>query len=266
MMSTTVHRIGEHRCFSFIVMTATSLVFLFATLIGFFNPMTVFGAQSVAKGVPGDTALMKADSIDIHSTVAQTDILFNLTNTSGKTINSLTVGVFYSRPSGYMPHGSASCSTPVLSYTPSNSVAAPLNSCPWFTCNYLTWSPRGNGECSSVGLSEAQLNAKVQEKTTATATFESLPPSTSTTAQADTYMSMTFSTASLIPGAKFGINGCIYYDNWPRFSAQKNTVVVFSGKTLLWGTVPSGINLQNIVKANSVAPLVSTGWGRLVPQ
>lgn len=250
MMSTTVHRIDKHRCFSFIATTTTSILFLVTTLMGLFNPLTAYGAQSQTHTVSGDTALMKG-TVDIHSTITQTDTLFNLTNTSGKTLTSLSMGVFYTRPNGFMPHNSVGCTTPVLSFTPSDNIKDPTNSCPWFTCNYVSWSHNGNGECSTVGLAKEQAKGPVM------AVFQSLPPTVTT---ANTFMLINFKNASLAPGDTFKIDGCIYYDNWPRFSTQQNSLMVFSGNTLLWGNAPSGMNIPNLLKATSLPTFATTGW------
>jgi hypothetical protein len=250
MMSNIVHRTGEHRSFSCIGMATTSILFLVATVIGLFSPMTVYGAQSQAKEVPGDTSLMKG-TVDVHSTTTQTDTRFDLTNISGNPIDSLSIGVLYTRPDGFMPQDSAACSTAVLSFTPSDNVKDPTSSCPWFTCNYLTWSPQGAGECSSVGMATEQAKGPVM------ATFRSLPSSVTT---ANTYMVINFGQASLPAGAHFQIDGCIYYDNWPHFSIQQDSLVVFSGNTLLWGAQPSGMDLQSFLKVSSLPASASSGW------
>jgi hypothetical protein len=121
-------------------------------------------------------------------------------------------------------------------------------------------------------VSDQQLkqatNAASLPKTTAWSQFE--PVSSSSDTGADAYMLLKFPNASLTPGDKFELNGCIYYDNWPRFSDQKaiDALAVYSGdNTLLrvWGTLPQGMDAQtlakNSLKGNTAGGTgASTGW------
>ena len=268
MTLSTIRCANKRRRFSFIVMTVVSILMPIATLVGL-NPVTVYGASLQPKGTTGVPLIDGTPGLSPTST--QVNTLPSFTNTSQQTISGITLAVFYKRPDGFMPSSGKDCSNPVLSFTPSNSVKDPTQSCPWFTCNYVSWSSQGQGECSTVGVSDQQLkqatNATSLPKTTAWSQFE--PVSSSSNTGADTYMMLKFSDASLAPGGKFTLNGCIYYDNWPRFSDQKaiDALAVYSGdNTLLrvWGTLPQGMDPQTLAK-NSVQDSTggtgaSTGW------
>ncbi len=251
------------------VMVAASMLFMSVAFVGFFNAPTAHGAPSRV-ALAGDTPLLQG-TVSIFSTTTQTNTRFTLTNTSGNVIKGLTLYEFYTRPTGYMPNTkSPACSTPVLSYTPSISVKDPTMSCPWFTCNYLSWTQQGAGECNSVGINQDQLNllanattaqdkAKILQGKTSVV-FRSLQPAIP---QADTFMALPLNQASLAPGVSLKLDSCIYYDNWPHTdSKQHNTLVVYSGNTLIWGTPPSGVNMQSVLKANAGAapPVVTGNW------
>jgi hypothetical protein len=268
MTLSTAYHASKQRCFSSIVIAVVSILMPIATFVGI-NPVTVYGASSQVKGASSVPLIDGTPGLSPTST--QVNTLPSFTNTSQQTISGITLAVFYKRPDGFMPSGQA-CTNPVLSFTPSNSVKNPNQSCPWFTCNYVSWSPQGQGECSSVGVSDQQLkqatNAASLPKTTAWSQFE--PVSSSSDTGADAYMLLKFPDASLTPGDKFELNGCIYYDNWPRFSDQKaiDALAVYSGdNTLLrvWGTLPQGMDAQtlakNSLKGNTAGGTgASTGW------
>jgi hypothetical protein len=254
MMSTTVHGngIGKPRGFSLNAMNTASTLFLVATLMGLFTPMTVYGDPSQPK------ATSKVPSITgdpgLASTSSQVNTRPIFTNTSNQTIKGITLAVFYKRPEGYMP-GKEGCANPVLSYTPSISVAKPTQSCPWFTCNYVSWDKFGKGACSLVGLSQAQLKqANGSTKLPSSVAWSKFNPLPSKASGADTYMLLMFPNASLAPQGKFTLNGCIYYDNWPHFSDQKaiDAMAVYSGKNMLqfWGKQPTGLNPKTLFTAN----------------
>jgi hypothetical protein len=252
MTSTTVHGRGKSGCFSLNAMKTASTLFLVATLVGLFTPMTVLGDPSQPKATSKVASISGDPGLATISSQVNTRPIF--TNTSNQTIKGVTLAVFYKRPEGYMP-GKGDCTNPVLFFTPSISVAKPTQSCPWFTCNYVSWDKFGNGSCPSVGLSEAQLqqanSSKKLPKTVAWTTFHPLPSKAS---GADTYMLLMFPNASLAPQGKFILNGCIYYDNWPHFSDQKaiDAMAVYSGKNMLqfWGKQPTGINPKTLFTTN----------------
>lgn len=268
MTLSTIHRANKRRSFSFLVMTTVSLLMPIATLGWLLNPIAAYGASLQHKGTTGVPLIDGTPGI--NPTITQVNTLPTFTNTSQQTISGITLAVFYKRPDGFMPSGTA-CSNPVLSFTPSNSVKDPTQSCPWFTCNYVSWSPQGQGECSTVGVSDQQLkqatNAASLPKTTAWSQFK---PVSSSGTGTDTYMMLKFPDASLTPGDKFVLNGCIYYDNWPRFSDQQaiDALAVYSGdNTLLrvWGTLPQGMDPQTLAKDSLKGDSTggtgaSTGW------
>lgn len=286
MTSTTVHRTSKQRRFSFIPMLATNTLLMVATLMGFLNLSTAHAAQAQARVASITTPLMDG-KVSIYSTITQTNTRFTLTNTSSQPLTSVTLYEFYKRPAGFMPNASKStCSTPMLSFTPSLQVKDATQTCPWFTCNYLSWNKQGSNECDIQGLSMGDVNA--HKNAQATPVFASIPP---TTDQLDTYMALplNFGSTPLAPGASLGLDSCIYYDNWPHTDAnQKNVLLVYSGNTLgtalsttssttsvnvashksvntsdhvlLWGTPP--MDMSTILSTNATLQVpVTTGWG-----
>ena len=124
----------------------------------------------------------------------------------------------------YMPNSSApSCSTPILSFTPSINVKDATSACPWFTCNYLSWSKNGpSGQCTSQGLTLEDMNAHGGKLTKTIAEFPCYYNLQLTTL--DSFLAMTINfvhSISLAPGDSLVIYSCIYYDNWPRCSPSR---------------------------------------------
>lgn len=290
MTSTTIHSTSKQRRFSFIPMLATSTLLMVATLMGLLNLSTVHVAQARARVASNTTPLMDG-KVSIYSTTTQTNTRFTLTNMSGTPITSLTLYEFYNRPTGFMPNTSnPACSTPMLSFTPSIQVKDATHACPWFTCNYLSWSSQGSNECQTQGLSMADMSAHTTANTNmhTTPIFESIP---TTADQLDSYMALplNFGSTPLAPGTSLVLDSCIYYDNWPRTNSnQKDVLLVYSGNTLgtasgttsvniasnkasnksvnalghtlLWGTPPMDMSTILATNATSVVP-VTTGWG-----
>lgn len=254
MISTTVHCTCKQKWFSFIVMIVASLLPMIATINA---TTTVYGAASQSQALSSSIDISVTAKMPSKQSPKVTGT--SVTPPSSKPVE-MAIVVFFTHPLSctqapsncqdnmklYGPDSKVTCSSP-MSDTANSSWITKGEECPYLTCNYL-----------SITSCTAQKSQTL---------FHSLPQPIPNVGDSYMLQLLQFDAKDLASASKLQLNGCIYYGNWPQFSAQNTQLALtWPGLTLLSGTpVPHGVNLQKIFaqpiqQSTKTGTLTGTGW------